>query len=151
MQAIRAVKQNEGTITKERAHTLWTDPVACISALCHQLHPNQLAVLYSGLQPAAVETTCSSAIYFYFYSLLRQAVVSFNRWGKAEGEKGALATGRGRGVAGCMLHGSHTPGWAFHSYFLQTAGWRVKAVALYTILLPHHTTITATCLCSCVH
>jgi adenine nucleotide transporter 17 len=32
--------------------------------------------LYTGLRPAAIETVASTAVYFYFYSLLRHAVVA---------------------------------------------------------------------------
>ncbi len=35
--------------------------------------------LYTGLKPAAVETVASTAVYFYFYSLLKQAVAAQQR------------------------------------------------------------------------
>ncbi|KAF6249924.1 mitochondrial carrier domain-containing protein [Scenedesmus sp. NREL 46B-D3] len=58
-------------------------PVSCREAgagaqpvkLLQSLLPS-IGALYSGLQPAAIETTASNAIYFYFYSLLRAGVVS---------------------------------------------------------------------------
>lgn len=50
-------------------------PVTVAQLLANISRLLDLRGLYAGLQPAAVETATSSAIYFYLYSILRQAVV----------------------------------------------------------------------------
>ena len=69
LQAIRAVKQRRGFISREEVAAILRSPARLVLALLHDL---DWASLYAGLGPAAVETAISSAVYFYFYSMLRQ-------------------------------------------------------------------------------
>lgn len=72
LQAIRAEETSKGRqLSAQERCELLTNPVKLIEALLPTL-----GTLYSGLQPAAIETTASNAIYFYFYSLLRAVAVS---------------------------------------------------------------------------
>lgn len=71
LQAIRAVKKARGDRALHPAQlaVLLRSPAAAVMVL---LHDTDWASLYAGLGPAAVETAISSAVYFYFYSMLRQ-------------------------------------------------------------------------------
>lgn len=72
LQAIRMEEGSKGrSLSAAERLELMTNPVKLLQTLLPQL-----GVLYSGLQPAAIETTASNAIYFYFYSLLRAVAVS---------------------------------------------------------------------------
>ncbi|KAF8056394.1 ufc1 [Scenedesmus sp. PABB004] len=71
LQAIRMQEAKGRRLSAAERGALLRDPAALLRALLPSL-----GALYSGLQPAAVETTASNAIYFYFYSLLRGAAVS---------------------------------------------------------------------------
>lgn len=92
LQAIRAVKQQNANASKEEVRQVTRNPYRLIAALCSSLQQSDITALYAGLKPAAVETVASSAIYFYFYSLLRQSVVAYNR--KQRGNTASTASAR---------------------------------------------------------
>eukprot|EP00878_Enallax_costatus_P019269 GHUV01020325.1.p1 GENE.GHUV01020325.1~~GHUV01020325.1.p1 ORF type:complete len:289 (+),score=89.62 GHUV01020325.1:238-1104(+) len=72
LQAIRAAENTKGRqLSAQERRELLSSPAKLLQALLPTL-----GTLYSGLQPAAIETTASNAIYFYFYSLLRAVAVS---------------------------------------------------------------------------
>ena len=75
LQAIEAKRRG----TAKRAGLLRlaaTEPTLLLHHLLASAKSLDMRGLYTGLKPSAVETVASSAVYFYFYSLLRQAVVA---------------------------------------------------------------------------
>uniref|UniRef100_A0A383VEU4 Uncharacterized protein n=1 Tax=Tetradesmus obliquus TaxID=3088 RepID=A0A383VEU4_TETOB len=72
LQAIRMQEDSKGrSLSAAEKKELAGNPLKLLQSLLPSI-----GALYSGLQPAAIETTASNAIYFYFYSLLRAGVVS---------------------------------------------------------------------------
>eukprot|EP00882_Tetradesmus_deserticola_P008568 GHRQ01009036.1.p1 GENE.GHRQ01009036.1~~GHRQ01009036.1.p1 ORF type:complete len:340 (+),score=110.08 GHRQ01009036.1:226-1245(+) len=72
LQAIRLQQDSQGrSLSAAEKKELAGNPLKLLQSLLPSI-----GALYSGLQPAAIETTASNAIYFYFYSLLRAGVVS---------------------------------------------------------------------------
>jgi hypothetical protein len=139
-QAIRAIKADacrDGTAgspeTDARLQRAAADPVAALAALCRdRIRKLDLPTLYAGLAPSAVETVASTVVYFYLYSLLRQAAVSVRRRrvasagvGKARGDEIGVAASllvAAAAGAGNMLVttpaqvGGLAPSWGFHGF-----------------------------------
>ncbi len=61
--------------------------------MCRErLRQADVAALYAGLPPAAVETVASTVVYFYLYSSLKQAALSLQRRRGGDGEFGVGAS-----------------------------------------------------------
>ncbi|KAI8464638.1 MAG: mitochondrial carrier domain-containing protein [Monoraphidium minutum] len=109
LQAIRAMKDGarqagaEGTPETDAAlKSVAASPLAALCALCRAqlgLSRAELAAAYAGLGPSAVESVASNIIYFYLYSLLRQAAVRLARRGDGK----AAGGGDQIGVAASLL------------------------------------------------
>lgn len=87
-------QHKEGSAEADAAlRRVTTNPLAALCAVCRErFSGDELSAIYAGLVPATVETVASNVVYFYLYSLLKQATLSLQR---GSGGGGAGSGGKG--------------------------------------------------------
>lgn len=100
LQAIRAAKAADPSADAREAAraALRRHPLRALARAAQREAP----VLYAGVRPAALETALSSALYFWLYSLLRQAVARAQQRRRAAGG-GAAKSDADIGVLASLL------------------------------------------------
>lgn len=109
LQAIRAIKEDakhsgeDAPTVAERIRRVATSPAEAVRVLCRDSRLRRdLEAAYAGIAPSAVETAASTAVYFYLYSLLRQAAATGLRRGRS-GSDGSSGGGDDIGIAASLL------------------------------------------------